>query len=262
MSKLNKQPAIGITSVILYMLLCVGYPIPVWATSIDHTDVDKSKALEHRDDEYMASQWGLSIDEWDRYKGLRDGDAKYQFSQLDPIEILGIYAESESEQRRYALLLVERNARRLEKFLTFNRLYQQVGAEYFADTPFLDMTQFNRSYGRNQYSSVGNPAVSTQFGDTLVMFIDIGKDNYRAEANKILKLNQKATVTLEIYFLNKPEEKDIQSWAKRIGIETGEVESGKISLNYDQGESGVFNVGERSIIGFLVRGETATPLEL
>ncbi|EKS4627027.1 TIGR03759 family integrating conjugative element protein [Salmonella enterica] len=80
-----------------------------------------------------AQQWGLTQEEWTRYETLKRGERGIWSPSLDPLTTLGVEATTDSERRKYADLLVEKESRRVEKELAFQREYDAAWKRRFPD---------------------------------------------------------------------------------------------------------------------------------
>ena len=88
-----------------------------------------------RADEQHARDWGLSVDEWTRYRDLMQGPLGIYSPNLDPLTALGIEARSDQERQRYAELQVQAEAHRVEKLLAYQRAYDDAWQRLHADMP-------------------------------------------------------------------------------------------------------------------------------
>lgn len=79
----------------------------------------------------LAQQWGLSTEEWSHYEKLKRGERGIWSPSLDPLTTLGVEAATDAERRRYADLLVEKEAQRVEKELAFQRAYDDAWKRRF-----------------------------------------------------------------------------------------------------------------------------------
>lgn len=70
-----------------------------------------------------AQQWGLTQEEWSRYEALKRSERGIWSPSLDPLTTLGAEATTDAERQKYADLLVEKEFRRVEKELAFQRAY-------------------------------------------------------------------------------------------------------------------------------------------
>jgi len=76
-----------------------------------------------RSDELLARDWGLSAEDWARYRELMQGPLGVYSPNLDPLTALGIEARSDEERNRYAELQVQAESRRVNKTLAYQRAY-------------------------------------------------------------------------------------------------------------------------------------------
>ena len=117
-----------------------------WAAPpVQHLDPQQTTQVateHHLSAAEKAKIWGLSTVEWEKYETLLQGDAKYQFSQLEPVWVLGIYAESESERRHFVKLFIEQSEARLKRALAFNQTFREMALEHFRYQPLIDLDQF------------------------------------------------------------------------------------------------------------------------
>lgn len=74
-------------------------------------------------DQHLAHEWGLSVEDWTRYRELMQGPLGTYSPNLDPLTALGIEARSDEERRRFAEMQVHAEASRTEKILSYRRAY-------------------------------------------------------------------------------------------------------------------------------------------
>lgn len=77
------------------------------------------QALEEAQSKKNAQEWGLTVEEWQRYQALNKGRRGVLSPGLDPITTLGIEARTAEERRRYAELSVKQDFQRVESELAF-----------------------------------------------------------------------------------------------------------------------------------------------
>lgn len=80
-----------------------------------------------------AQQWALTPEEWSRYEQLKRGERGIWSPSLDPLTTLGVESTTDAERQRYADLLVEKEYRRVEKELAFQRAYDAAWKRRFPD---------------------------------------------------------------------------------------------------------------------------------
>ena len=171
-------------------------------------------------DEQRAKDWGLNTEEWHRYNELMKGPLGVYSPNVDPLTALGIEATSEDEQRRYAELQVQTEAKRVEKLLAYQRAYDAA---------------WKRLYPALQPVSLIDPGLSSPIPDDsrLAVFV---KDKCAACTQRVRQL-QTAGTAFDIYVVDsKDDDTVIRIWAKQTGIDPGKVRSRVITLNHDAGQ--------------------------
>jgi integrating conjugative element protein (TIGR03759 family) len=175
-----------------------------------------------RADEQHARDWGLSVDEWTRYRDLMQGPLGIYSPNLDPLTALGIEARSDQERRRYAELQVQTEAHRVEKLLAYQRAYDDAWQRLHADMPRVILPDAGVAF------SPVTPAASGR----IAVFV---KDACPACDQAALRL-QAAGMEFDIYVVgSRADDARIRAWAQRIGIDPAKVRSGQVTLNHDSG---------------------------
>lgn len=175
-----------------------------------------------RADEQHARDWGLSTEEWARYRALMQGPLGIYSPNLDPPTALGIEARSDQERHRYAELQVQAEAHRVEKLLAYQRAYDDAWQRLHADMPRVVLPNAGAAF---------SPVAPAANGRTAVFV----KDACPACDQSTLRL-QAAGMEFDIYVVdNRADDARIRAWAQRIGIDPAKVRSGQITLNHDAG---------------------------
>ncbi|WP_312910528.1 TIGR03759 family integrating conjugative element protein [Stutzerimonas nitrititolerans] len=175
-----------------------------------------------RADEQLAHDWGLSTEEWARYRTLMQGPLGIYSPNLDPLIALGIEARSDQERYRYAELQVEAEAQRVEKLLAYQRAYDYVWQRLHADIPRVILPDAGPAFSPVAPAASGRLAVFVQYACP-------------ACDQAALQL-QAAGMEFDIYVVDtRADDARIRAWAQRIGIDPAKVRSGQITLNHDSG---------------------------
>ncbi len=191
---------------------------PVTASRMAQTQVQNSAdaAL----DERQARDWGLKPDEWARYRQLMQGPLGTYSPNLDPLTALGIEARSSDEQRRYAELQVQAEARRVEKLLAYQRAYDAAWQRLYPNQPRLSLP-----------SATSTSSFFTA-APRIAVFI---KDNC-ATCDRTVQRLQAAGTAFDIYMVGSgDDDAHIRAWAQRIALDPGKVRARTITLNHDDG---------------------------
>lgn len=175
-----------------------------------------------RADEQHAQGWGLSTEEWARYRAMMQGPLGIYSPNLDPLTALGIEARSDQERQRYAELQVEAEAHRVEKLLAYQRAYDDAWQRLHADMPRVILPDAGPA------SSPATPATNGR----LAVFVQYACPACDQAALQL----QAAGMEFDIYVADtRADDARIRAWAQRIGIDPAKVRSGQITLNHDSG---------------------------
>ncbi|PMR78817.1 TIGR03759 family integrating conjugative element protein [Billgrantia endophytica] len=186
----------------------------------DHTTHSQIRqTAEVHDDERLAQDWGLSTEEWARYRELMQGPIGVYSPDLDPLTALGIEARSDEERRRYAELQVQAEARRVEKLLSYQRAYDAAWQRLHPDMPRVELPS----------AALATPDAGAQRAAVFV------RDACTACDQLVQRLHADRT-EIDIYMVgSRQDDAHIRHWASRVGIDPARVRTGTITLNHDGG---------------------------
>lgn len=187
----------------------------------------------------QLSQWNLTEADYQKYKKLMQGEAGIYFAHLEPINVLGIYAKSDAERQRYAKLLVQRDNKRVDRLLSFNRAYVKQRLLSSNGQPF-DESLINEYKsllgvlkkkiptvipGNQNYKKLLNSGVMKK-RYTIVIKRDC------PECDKAVRelINNKIPTDITIVDSDSVQ---ISKWAVSMGINRSMIQNGTISLNRD-----------------------------
>ncbi|MBK3845825.1 TIGR03759 family integrating conjugative element protein [Stutzerimonas xanthomarina] len=206
----------------LFILLTSSLAHGTETLTADNLPTRERPMTSERTDEQHARGWGLSAEEWARYRTLMRGPLGIYSPNLDPLTALGIEARSDQERRRYAELQVEAEAHRVEKLLAYQRAYDHAWQQLHGDMPRVILPDAGPAFSPVTPAANGRVAV----------FV---KDACVACDQTTLWL-QAAGMEFDIYVVDsRADDAHIRAWAQRIGIDPANVRSGQITLNHDSG---------------------------
>lgn len=109
-------------------------------TALAHGAEETATTVARSDETHLsgsssAQPWGLTQEEWSHYEALKRGERGIWSPSLDPLTTLGVEAATDAERRRYADLLVEKEAQRVKKELAFQRAYDAAWKRRFPALP-------------------------------------------------------------------------------------------------------------------------------
>ncbi|MYD46433.1 MAG: TIGR03759 family integrating conjugative element protein [Gammaproteobacteria bacterium] len=177
----------------------------------------------------LLDQWQLSEQEWSRYEELMQGiRGRLSQSNISPIEVLGIHARSETERTHYARIWARMMREDAIRVLQFQRAYDIETRALNQDEPLIDISLLPEP-------TKGKETILTE-SDRVLVFLsfdcilcDIVFDEVYS---RISKFNG-----IDLYFVD-TDTKDserIQDWAKSRAIDIQHVQSGQVTINYDNG---------------------------
>ena len=197
------------------------------ATTISNTETRDTVAVSTRDSTASteASYWGLSATEWDRYTELMEGvRRRLSDPNISPIEVLGIHAETPAERRRYARLWARIMFEDTRRVLEFQRAYDMAVRQLHENQSIIDVSKIPRE------------VTDLNESDRLLLFAKVECTVCDELIRRVV--NQAHRVrSIDIYIVDVEEKNDrtIQAWAQRVGIDPMLVRGGRISLNYENG---------------------------
>ena len=187
------------------------------------TIFSSSKEIELTDDDKArASNWGLTEEDWIKYKSIMVNSERGVWSpDLDPITVLGIEAETEEERLKYAELLVQKEFERAEKELAFQRAYDIAWSKVYP--------------GVLPINTEGDPyAVAPVMfaGERLALFVE----SNNLTCDNLLESVLKTGKDVDIYLIDsKNDDNFIRQWATEHQIDINRVKNRNITLNHDGG---------------------------
>lgn len=165
-------------------------------------------------------QFHLTKNDWQRYQSLKEGPAGYYNPNMNPVVMLGIYAQNPQEQQRLAKIAAKNNHEYAEKTLDFQRAYQAAFNELYPDAKVFDFEGDQATGAALLYQP--SPL------DNLVLFVKI--DDCPACIARYQQLMQTGGIKLNIHF-DTSDENAIFAWAKAQQVPSALVQSRQITLN-------------------------------
>ncbi|WP_233141479.1 TIGR03759 family integrating conjugative element protein [Aggregatibacter actinomycetemcomitans] len=166
-----------------------------------------------------AQEWGLTVEEWNKYEQLKNGERGTWSPGLDPLTTLGIEAQTEQKRNYYARLLAKKMHERVEKELAFQRAYDKAFSELYPHELPFDV----------------EPHVSQRAGRVLYFTRLDNCEKCEIDTGRILSyVNNKTPI--DIYVVgSQNNDEAIRQWAKKHRIDPNKVRQRLITLNHDGG---------------------------
>lgn len=177
----------------------------------------------------ILDHWQLSEQEWNRYEELMQGiRGRLSHPNISPIEVLGIHARSDTERIHYARTWARMMREDAVRVLEFQRAYDTAAQELNEDEPLIDLSLLPES-------SIHQDSVLDKTERVLLFLrLDCPLSNivFDQVHQRIAKFEG-----IDVYFIDThaTDSEKIREWAQAQLIETRHVQSGKITINHDDG---------------------------
>jgi integrating conjugative element protein (TIGR03759 family) len=173
----------------------------------------------------IAHEWGLTPQEWERYRSVMSGPRGTYSPSLDPLTALGIEARSAEERGRYAELQVQAERQRIDKELAYQRAYDEAFARLYPNEKVIQITS-------NHTSPPAGSRPDLQGDGRLAIFV---REDCTGCIARVKNLQQQKQ-PFDLYFVgSQGDDERIRRWAILAGIEPANVLSRQITLNHDSG---------------------------
>jgi integrating conjugative element protein (TIGR03759 family) len=206
---------------------------PAAQSETTESKVSTSSAGVVKFDDFSKTFWGLDQAEWNRYlmvKEIAKQLGKTPVSSTPP-EVLSIFAENESDRRRYAKIFAEKYDLYVKMLLASNRAITAVQAQMYANTPMLDPNAINE---------LRNAPLRTT--DRIQYFTNIQKcSECDVMLRKLIRQVRLYGVKLDLFITGDVDDSAIQDFANQ-SIPAELMADGKITLNRDMGFSAKHNI--------------------
>ena len=187
-----------------------------------------------------AEQWGLSHEDWQRYRSLMQGvRGSISPSTLSPIEVLGIHARNAGERRRYAERWAMMMREDAERILAFQHAYDEAHQRLFPQGQLIDTVKL----AQHQSKTKTVPDEKLDSTDRVLFFTATNCGACNAILDRLLA--KLPTIDgIDIYLLGvAPGDEDyIREWAGARKIEPDWVHERRVTLNVDAGALDKFSL--------------------
>ena len=180
-----------------------------------------------------AEQWGLSHEDWQRYRSLMQGvRGSISPSTLSPIEVLGIHARNAAERRRYAERWAMMMREDAERILAFQHAYDEAHQRLFPQGQLIDTVKL----AQHQSKTKTVPDEKLDSTGRVLFFTATNCVACDAILDRLLA-KLPAIDGIDIYLLGvAPGDEDhIREWAGARRIKPDWVHERRVTLNVDAG---------------------------
>jgi integrating conjugative element protein (TIGR03759 family) len=209
-------------------------------TVTTHSSTQSAPSIPIKD---LAAKWKLSEQEYTRYLEIMKGPLGHWNENIDPVFALGMFAESQAEQRRYAELLARQEYQLAQRTIEFERAYRLAFQRLYPNASMVNeqlLQPYYQKHGKYSPDSSSTPLAATesvlQIGDRLLYFAD-PKNCSRCmeDINSLAALARSGIgIMIDVYVVNAGNSDDVNRWANQYKLDAGLVGS-TITLNPDNG---------------------------
>ena len=208
--------------------------------------------------DHLAKAWGLTVQEVERYQQLMRGPrGAFSVTNISPIEVLGIHAETPAERQQYADRFVRLLYEDTERVLAFERetqaAWRRIGKPMF-DPARLPGTSAPFSSNRDQL-----------WGKRLAVFVATQDCPRCAISTRVLvKLaaDSGPLSGLDIYVVDTRDPDTIRTFARDVGVLPDAVSDRRVTLNQGKALFEQYHGDDRGLPQVFVRdGTQLRPLD-
>ena len=193
--------------------------------------ITHSKARQSKEATFNAERWQMSIQEWTRYEQLMQGPRGRWSPNLDPLIVLGIHAENDQQRMRYAEMQVRVEYERITQELAFQKAFRTAFARLYPDLLPIMNQRLAHTEGLITASQTRNTRI--------LYFPTVDCTSCKLTITRLVNLLKDHRVQgVDIYLLDAKTEDEVRQWASKQQIPLAWIQTGRLSLNLDQG---VFN---------------------
>ncbi|MDN5869211.1 MAG: TIGR03759 family integrating conjugative element protein [Nitrococcus sp.] len=252
-----KSLVVGATATVLLLFTSTSWAADPLDVQSEHTTtsasvLQRSPLTEH--ERARAGLWGLSEEEWGRYRTLMEGiRGSISPASISPIEVLGIHARSEAERRKYAKRWAGMMRKDAERILAFQRAYDQAHRLLYPNEPLIDVSRLLSRRAADE---------ALRRTDRLLLFARPDCAVCDALLARVLaSLDRLDGVDVFFTGIAAGDEGAIRDWARERGIRPEWVQSRRVTLNFDAGTLERLAPGREDLpVLMRRRGDSVTPL--
>jgi integrating conjugative element protein (TIGR03759 family) len=212
-------------------LAVTGAPAALADTPVRLTEqrpIEQVEARYGRDE--LAQAWGLTAEEAERYEFLMRGPrGAFSVTNISPIEVLGIHADTPAERQHYAERLVRLLYEDTERVLAFERATQ--AAWQRLGRPMFDPARLQ------QRNTGALPDRRDLWGRRLALFVasrDCPRCTVTARELVALASDEGPLSGLDIYVVDTRDAEAIRAFARGVGVAPESVTRRRITLNHGE----------------------------
>ena len=220
-------------------------------TPITTTD---TRAIEHVETRRefsaaLAREWGLEATEYTRYEQLMRGPrGAFSVTNISPLEVLGIHAQTPAERRAYADRLVKLLLEDTERVLAFEHEVQAAWARL--GQPMFDPARLPARANRSSLDA------DQLWGRRLAVFVATqGCPHCAPDTEALVRLTDPGgpLIGLDVYVVDTHDVEAIRAFARGVGIVPEAVIRQRITLNQGKALFKQYGGNDRTLPRVFVR---------
>ena len=202
------------------------------------TETPISRTIELRT---LAKRWRLDHEEYQRYLDLMRGPLGKWSPDLDPLLVLGMFAESSQEERRYAELYAQQEFDLTERTLRFQQVYRAAFERLFPNSGMLDHRLLAPYFSHQQQKSAMKNAkrlAKKRFaeGDRLLLFVPSNCRDCLPVIHQLIGLLSSTQQSgVDVYVRDAQDDGAVRAWANAHAIKTAWLNNQHLTLNRNEG---------------------------
>lgn len=236
-------------------MVCAGFcllPMCTWALERQGVHVKSSDKRAHPvgsvnaapwdslTPEQAAGAWQLTTAEWNQYRKLMQGPARYYATEMPPLMVLAMYADTDHELTHFAELLAQYERDKADRILKVQRAYDAAMNRLYPNEKIIDLDLLRQQGILPQVPSpipgIAQNAADNRtprFGDTLALF---AAPDCSTCAGKIRTLvTQYGIAPLEVYFAG--DSSAFKKWLQKTNLQPDWLKQHGVTFAQDEGQS-------------------------
>jgi len=204
-------------------------------------------------DRTAAQYWGLSLDDYRRYRMLMEGiRGAVSDPRISPIEVLGIHARNDAERRQYAQAFARLVVEDSERILLFQAEYDRAiallrprllaqgagpatrGADNRSAAPASPSPVASPRATNTSLAGGMSRAISVAAGDRLLVFTREGCRDCDDLVRRAMPLALRGVV-VDLYLVGARSGDEAQRYARRLALDPAWINDRRVTLNVDDG---------------------------
>lgn len=183
-----------------------------------------------------AARFGLSAEQWVRYKEHMAADGKYM-EPMNPIESLAVSTHDEEERRTLARMQAERELMYVQNTLRFDEYFSEAVETIVRGNPKYNDKKFSLAKLGEHFTGVFDAEEKTYLdGDQIRLSLDIRKERESnlafRKAHAVYRAWREQGIDIELHlFVLAEKEDEVRAWANKTTITPYDTMAGNITIN-------------------------------